>query len=260
MKKIILGLALFLLLLVVAPAYGQTITPDKFEAAKEKLQQKLDQRTSKLETQGNLKERAIKETNRRIASLNGLIEKINRFKKLSSDQKSTLVSQIQAEITSLTTLKTKIEADTDNVTLKTDIQSITKGFRIYAFFVPKIHILVAADKLDSTADKMSSLAGKLETRIGEAKAKGEDTASLSSLLVDMKAKIADARAQAKSARDLVIPLTPSGYPGNKTTIQSARTKLVAGHRDLQLARQDAGRIIQGLRKITVKPSTVTPTK
>ncbi len=266
MKKITLSLILISLLLTAAPVYGQTVTPvNKFDAAREKLQQKLVQREAKVtKTQEriseNLRERATREIDRRITSLDRLIAKINAFKKLSSTQKSTMVSQIQTEITNLTALKAKIDADTDNATLKTDIQSIVKGFRIYALFVPKIHILATSEGLDVAADRMSSLAGKLEARIAEAKIKGEDTASLDLLLTDMKAKITDAKTQAQAARDLVTPLTPDGYPGNKTTLQSARAKLVAGRRDLQLARQDAGRIIQGLRKNTVKPtSSVTPT-
>jgi hypothetical protein len=275
MKKIIFGILLLTLtFILVQPTHAifvNSATPaGKINQIKEKIELKTTQREAKItgiqeRKETNLRERATKEIERRITSLNGLIAKINAFKKLTESQKSAMVSQIQTEITNLTNLKAKILADVDDATLKTDVQSIVKGFRIYAFFVPKIHVLAAADALDNTAEKMSSLSGKLETRIAEAKAKGLNTATLDILLTNLKAKISDAKLQAQTTRDLVISLTPDGYPNNKTILQSARTKLVAGHKDLQLARQDAMNIIIELKKFNkesnpTKNSTTTSTE
>ncbi|PIP74660.1 MAG: hypothetical protein CO135_01305 [Candidatus Levybacteria bacterium CG_4_9_14_3_um_filter_35_16] len=265
MKKLIIISTLLTVLFLVMPVYAQTeVTNGRLGAVREKLEQNTAQREAKI-TQAQervattLKKRAEKELDRRIRSLNGLITKINSFKKLGNSQKSTLVAQIQTEVTNLTALKAKIEADTDNLTLKTDVQSITKGFRIYAFFVPKIHVLATADTLDNVSDKMESLLGKLETRIAEAKVKGLNTASLDIILTDLKAKIADARIQAQAAKDLVIPLTPDGYPGNKTVLQSARAKLVVGHKNLQLAKKDIQKIIKDLRVLNKESSASTTT-
>ena len=202
----------------------------------------------------NLKERAEREIERRITSLNRLIDKINALKKISDSQKETFVKQIQDEITSLTNLKTKINADTDLTILKTDVQSIVKSYRVYLLFVPKINVLVAADSLDTIADKLDILAAKLEVRINTA---GDvDATKLKTTLEDMKLKIADMRVQAQKARDAVIVLTPEEYPGNKTILQQGRQFIVAGKKDLQTARQDVQIIIQGLKDMkNTKTST-----
>lgn len=202
----------------------------------------------------NLKQRANAEIERRITSLNKLIEKINALKKLSDTQKATFISQIQEEITSLTNLKVKINADSDLATLKTDVKSIVQSYRIYLLFIPKINVLVAADSLDALADKMSSLAAKLELRINTS---GDvDVTKLKTTLEDMKAKIADSKVQAQKARDAVISLTPEGYPGNKGILQQGREYIVAGKKDIRDARQDAMIIIQGLKGIqNLKTST-----
>ena len=136
----------------------------------------------------NLKDRAAKEIERRLTSLNDLISKINGIKKITDAQKSSFSSQIQTEIVSLNTLKTKIDADTDLTALKTDVQSIIKSYRVYALFLPKINILLAADGLDNLADKLSTIAIKLETKINDAKVKGTDVATLNSLLSNLNSK------------------------------------------------------------------------
>lgn len=206
----------------------------------------------------NLKQRADREIERRITSLNRLIDKINGLKKISDSQKAIFIKQIQDEITSLTNLKAKIDADTDLATLKTDVQSIVKSYRVYLLFIPKINVLVAADTLDTIADKLDALAAKLELRINTA---GDvDVTKLKTTLDDMKAKIADIRIQAQKARDAVTSLTPEGYPGNKGILQEGRQYIVAGKKDVRDARQDAIIIIQGLKGIiNTKTSTESAT-
>ncbi len=184
----------------------------------------------------NLRTRAGLEINRRVASLNKLITKIGGLKRLTADQKSSLTIQVQTEITNLNTIKTKIDADSDLETLKTDTKSIVTSYRVYALFMPKIEILAASDMLIETSDKISSIAAKLQTKVDEAKVKGKDVTALQTTISDIQGKIADAKTQAQNAQNAVIPLTPDGYPGNKATLQSARAMLVAGRKDLEAIR------------------------
>lgn len=206
----------------------------------------------------NLKARADQEINRRLTSLNNLISRIASVKRLTADQKEALTGQVQTEITNLTQLKTKIDSDTDSATLKTDVALIVKSYRIYALFVPKIHILIASDFILDTTDKISSETGKLQTKITEQQSKGNDVASLFTALADAQAKTADAKTQAQNAQNAVLPLTPDGFPDNKTTLQSARSMLQTGHQDLKTARQDIKTIIQGLKTHPTTSVTDTP--
>lgn len=240
-------ITVFLLTLVVSPAFAVT--------RPEKMSSNAAVKTANLQDASieKLKERATKEIDRRIESLNKLITRISEFKKLSAAQKTALTAQVQAEITKLTALKTKIAADTDLATLKTDIQSIVTAYRVYALFMPKIQILGAADRVQTTADTMSSQAATLEVKINEQQTAGQNVTELQTLLTDMKAKIADAKTQAQGAIDTVTPLTPEGFPSNKTQLQSARQMVVTGIKDLNTARQDARKIIVGLMKMS-KPS------
>ena len=205
-----------------------------------------------------LKERAATELTRRLTALNNLISRITSLKRLTSDQKTSLTTQVQSEISDLTTLQTKISGDTDIATLRTDVQSIVKSYRIFALFIPKMTIISHADNLIEIANLMTEVSGKLQTRLDAAKSAGNDTTAAQSLMTDRAAKIADAIAQATSAMNTVLPLTPDGYPGNKTTLQSARTMLVTARHDLQTAQQDADQVRQQLRSYK-KTVTLTPT-
>jgi hypothetical protein len=198
-----------------------------------------------------LKEKANKEIDRRIIVLTHLLELIADAKKLSSEQKATLISQVQAEITALNTLKTKIAADTDLATLRTDVQAIVKSYRIFALFVPKIHILIKADRTLDLADKTSSLAAKLEERISALPEGAPNKVELTTLLTTMKKQIDDARSEARMAINTVTLLTPEGYPGNKTSLMAARVLLRQSHKNLMTAHKISKEIIKGLRKSTV---------
>ncbi len=99
-----------LLLGVALPAFAQTETSSTRAAAR--------QAALITRAQG----RADQEIARRVAALNVLNTRIQAMQKLSADEKTSLASAIQAQLTELATLKTKIDADTDATTLKTDIQ------------------------------------------------------------------------------------------------------------------------------------------
>jgi len=208
----------------------------------------------------HLQARANKEIDRRVNSLqNKLIPRIKNMKRLTADQKSSLTSQVQTEITSLNNLKTKIAGDTDLATLKADVRSIVTSYRVFALFIPQISLLSAADRTLTITDKINTLATKLQTRMQTAQNKGNDVSSLQTKLTDMQNKISDAKTQANNIINAVIPLTPGGYPGNTSTLQSARTMLQTAHQDVVTARQDAKVIIQGLRAFGKTKTAISPT-
>ena len=207
----------------------------------------------------NLKARAGNEINRRVTALSDLVSRLNAIKHLSADSKTTFVNSIKNEITSLNTLKTKVDADTDLNTLKTDVQSIVNNYRVFLVYIPQIQLLAAADRLSDVSGKLADLATKLQTRLNNAQASGKDVSSLETLLKAMTTKIADANTQYNNVESSVIPLTPNGYPGNRATLIASRKMIQTGHQDLVAALQDAQKIIQGLKSLGNNTSTSSAT-
>jgi hypothetical protein len=161
-------------------------------------------------------------------------------------------------------LEAKINADTDPAVLKTDIESITKSYRIYALVIPQGAVLASADRLLMLADSLTALNAKLQTRITAAQTAGKNVSALQTLSADMVAKIADARVQAQAAITLTSSLTPDNgdqakFEANKKALQDARTKLHAGEKDLKDARKDAGDITKGIKSFHLKASGTAST-
>jgi len=208
-----------------------------------------------------LKEKAIRELTRRLESLSKLIGKINGLRHLTVAQKGTMTGQIQTEINSLTALKTKITGDSDIATLRTDVQSIVSSYRIYALYIPKIAIIANADKILNLAQgDMAILTAKLSLRIDERSKNGVDITTISGYMLQRKGKLDDAILQANNAIAKILPLTPSGWPGNKTDLQSARDMLQKARLELNEAQKLANEVRVQLKESkptgTLKPSPV----
>ena len=188
--------------------------------------------------------------NQRLSSLNSANTKINSLVKLSSTQKQQYSGEIATDISGLQGVQTKCTNDFNagNVqSLRADYQSIFTQYRIYAEFLPQIHLLAASDTMSVTATKLSDLATKLQSRIQSA----NNPSNLTSLLSDMQAKISGANSQYTTVESQVEPLTPQSYDSNpsstKATFQSARSDIQTGASDLKTSLSDAKQIIQALK-------------
>lgn len=191
-----------------------------------------------------------KEITNRINSLNKLNTKIQGMKNVSDAQKASISTQIQASVASLTTLKAKIDADTDLTTLNTDRKSITIGYRIYALVEPQTSISANADRVNTQANSLASSTAKLQTKVAADQTAGKNVASSTALFTDITAKLADARTQAQAAVAEVVALTPDNgndaqFTANKQAIADARMKIKTANADLQTVRKD----IQMINKI-----------
>lgn len=201
----------------------------------------------------------------RITLLQKLEGRISAMKRLSSDEKTSLSAEVNAQISALADLKAKIGSDTSTSTLIADLKSIRPDYRTYLLVLPRTAIIAASDRVMTIVDQMTIVGTKLETRITAAKAAGADVSAAESAYTDYQAKVADAKVQAQAANDLVLNLkVDSGdatvQAANTAAIKSARTKLQAAQADLVAARKDMTTIISAVKgKGTVTASTTVST-
>ncbi|MDE2312063.1 MAG: hypothetical protein KGJ93_03195 [Patescibacteria group bacterium] len=210
-----------------------------------------------LDTQARI--RANTQIQARITKLDAVQVRINQMSRVSTEQKTMLNAAIQAAISDMTNLQAKINADTDNATLKADIQSITKSYRIYVLVLPQANIMAAADRTLNVSGLLNDLSAKLQTRIAAAQTAGQSTASLSASLSEMNAKTADAQVQANAAISEVANLKPDNgdktvFQSNLSTLKDARAKIRTAMQDLVAARQDAGTVVRALIAMKVQTS------
>jgi len=213
----------------------------------------------------NLVSRADQEITRRITGLNNLASRITSMKRIDSADQANISSSVQSQISVLTSLKTKIDADTDIATLRADVQSITKSYRIYALIIPQGAVFAAADRAIYISGQVDAVSTKLSGRISTAQTAGKDVSAAQASLSDLNAKSADAKTEAQAAVSEVSALKPDNgdqtlLQANTAALKDARSKIQAAGKDLQAARQDATDIIKDLKGFEggTTPST-TPT-
>ena len=192
--------------------------------------------------------RGDKELTKRIASLNAFLTRVNAMQRLSSSVKASIAATVQAEISTLTSLKAKIDADTDTATLKADVQSVTKAYRVYALVMPQETILAASDRVQTLTGMMMTLKGKLDTRISTAASAGVNVTAAQAASADIAVKIADANTQAAAAASEVASLKPDNgdktiFASNQSTLKDARAKLKVAEQDMKAARVDVKTIL-----------------
>jgi hypothetical protein len=190
----------------------------------------------------------------RINALNALNTRVAGMKNESATEKANISSQVQTNITGLTSLKAKIDADTDASVAKTDAASIFGTFRIYALVIPQGWILASADRVTTIGSMMTSLGAKIQTRITADQSAGKNVASLTAALSDMNAKVTDANSQSATASAGISGLTPdqgnaSVAASNKAALVASRADIKTATADLKAARQDITTLLSGLKSL-----------
>ena len=196
------------------------------------------------------KDRAHQEIERRWDNLNQLKLRFDEMARLSPEEKVKLEASLTAQINALTALKARIDADTSTSTLKEDIQSITKGYRVYALVLPQARIAASADRIKTVVGQMQTLGTKLQARI-DASTSTDKTAFVTAQ-ADMQAKLTDASAQASAAVTATANLTPDNgdaavAKANEAALKGARAQIEAATKDLKDARKDVETILKGLK-------------
>lgn len=211
------------------------------------------------------KQKANQEIKRRVEALNALVARTNAMVRVSAEFKASLNSAVQAQISAFSQLQQKIDTDADAATLKSDIETVTETYRVYALVLPQVRIAAAADRIVNLTTMFIAVGTKLQARIAAAQAIGADVSALSAALTDLGAKLQDAQTQAQTAITSTVSLQPD--QGDKTlkatndkALAAAKANIVAAHKDLADARKDVAAIISGLNKISASATTSASTQ
>ena len=190
----------------------------------------------------------------RITSLNALSTRVGNMVNVSATEKASISSEVSSQISGLTTLKAKIDADTDVATARADEKTITADFRIYALVIPRGYVVAAADRVSTISSMMTALQAKLQARITTDQSAGKDVSALAAPMTDISTKVYDATSQATSAQSAVVPLVPDQgnatvMASNKATLESSRADLKTSTSDLKSARSDIQTILSSLKTL-----------
>lgn len=194
-----------------------------------------------------IKTRAATEIDRRVNRLHQLGNVISGATRLSDADKTTLSTEVNNEVSGLTSLKVQIQGDTDLDSARIDAQSIFNEYRVYALIVPKVWAVRVADDQQAVESKLNILSGKLQTRINRAHDSGKDVTTLQNQLNDMIAQTQAAQKISAAVEQKVLPLQPTDYNNDHTILSDYRDQLKTAHADNKAALADAKVIVQGVK-------------
>lgn len=197
-----------------------------------------------------------------ITTLNDLIDILSKLDKVSDADKATFTANLEAHVTDLTDLQTKITGSTDPAALKTDIASVVKLYPTYLIVLPQARIVAASDQVLEMVDMFDALAVKLQARIDAAKASGVTVTTMAAAMTDLQKKTADATKQAEAAIGHMLLVTPNptdatALAKNKSELTIGRANIKISNQDLTAAYKNAQAIVKTLSTLKVSSSTST---
>lgn len=249
------------LLMSSSPVFAQGYGLKNLIGQETRLENQATKAAQKQETNlTNLKQRADKAIDNRIAELGKLSSRIQNDSRLSADEKSSLTAEIQTNITGLTNLKTKIDADTDIAVARTDAKSIY-SFRIYMVVVPQTRLLITIDNLATLTTNLQGLTPKVQDLINTLKSQGKDVSNLQSLLDDINKQLSTISTKLATDKQTVMAVTPqTANPG--ATFASVRQDLASVRQDFATIRHDVGQMrvdFKGQFQVNAGNPKTTPT-
>ncbi|HVW32410.1 MAG TPA: hypothetical protein VHL53_07715 [Acidimicrobiia bacterium] len=182
---------------------------------------------------------------RRVLALRELSTAAKSIVRLSDADRTALTTQLQDQINGLTSLNAKIQGDTDEAQLKSDAGKIITDYHVYVLMIPKARGIVVADIEMNAEDRLAQLADRLESTIDQAS--GKDTTKARSDLAALRAKLTTVTTSVTPLPGALLALAPSGYPGNRPTLETTRTTLRTGRQALNDAATLARTVLADLK-------------
>ena len=191
----------------------------------------------------------------RIKALNILSQKIAGAQQMSDNTKTALQQEIAKQISDIQDLKNKTMSEVSIASLKNDANTITATFNNYVMTIPKMSILITADRITSLSSDMQIVGTKLKTLIKTAALKRKNVGNTQNILSDYMAQTSEAQFLASTIQNDLNNLQPNSdkkddeiLNTNISIITDAQIKIKKAQQDLINARTDITTIRQNLSK------------
>jgi ribonuclease HII len=174
----------------------------------------------------------------RISTLHALSLAAQDSKYLTSDERTSLDTQINSDLSGLTALATKMSGETTVDAVHTDENAMVDDYRVYMLMAPQTRLV---DGLAAETDAASTLQ-KAYTALQEllAKQPGGGTSQQQSELADMQSQITAAQAAIGNEVAAVLAIQPGPDASSiESALAPVRSAAKTGHTDLVQARHDA---------------------
>jgi hypothetical protein len=184
--------------------------------------------------------------------LSSLIGDVQDDPALNGGERASIDDVIYQTRDQLQALDAKIAADTLVDVLRTDVLSVDSSTRVSGLIEPMVHLAIGAGDLLGQAQTLTTHASSLNSQIRSQAGlnEGQET----QLIADLNNQVATMQTTGNEVFATALGLTPAGYPGNQSTLNSLKSELTAVEGGAALAgREDAANISTCLGDDTLSP-------
>ena len=191
----------------------------------------------------------IAERQTALSTLNGRVTEVYSDRRISSADNSTLVGDISANESGLTTLKGQLDSAGDAKTARDDVKLIYTQFRIFAVVLPRDYHELWLDMLTHADARLAGGEPIIQDAINGAPLGVQGQAN--TLFTDYKAQVSNAQAQTQAATGIIPQLTPASFNASPsayaTTFGSYKTDIQSAGTATKQAMSDLHQIVQLLK-------------
>jgi hypothetical protein len=230
MKKILITL-LAITLLIPTMAMGA-------------LGDKAEQRDpSKLQTLG------ANMIDKRITSINTYTGFLGQTKFISDATKNETQSELGRIKDELSTLKTKIQGETDLQILREDVKSIVTNYRVYQVSLPRAAGLVSVDRMKAYSAKLDEASTKIEAKAKELETQGKDITEITALISTARTSISAGNSSTDDALSKFSAMSISNPEGALGLRIEGRTSLGTSRKSFSDARVNLRDAVQKIKSV-----------
>jgi ribonuclease HII len=182
----------------------------------------------------------------RLATLHALELAVSDSKYLTSDQKSALGKQIDADLSGLTALATKAAAETTVAAVRADEVAMVDNYRVYLLMAPQVRL---TDALAAESDAATTLQKAFTALTDLAnKQSGGPTATQKAELADLQTQISAAQSAIANQVSTELGVQPGpDETAIHNALQPVKDAVKSAHQDLLKARADAKELRASLK-------------
>jgi hypothetical protein len=207
----------------------------------------------------DVQSRSDREISRRVDVVNKLIARLNSDTKLIDSDKTLLMNEDQAALSSLNALKAKIDADTTVADARTD-EATLPTIHVYDFIVPQNQRLITVDNLMTLASKTGTSLATIQAKVTNLQNQGNDMSAIQTLLTDANNKLLAINGQLTIDQKELTSLTPTSS-NNVSTFAQVRQDFVTMRTDFNGIKSDLVKTkanAQAMKKSATPAPTATP--
>lgn len=194
-----------------------------------------------------IKARAAAAISVRQSALNAGISAVDANKWLTSADKATILGTFNSDLSGLTALGPKIQADTTVTQARSDYRTIFTSYRVFALALPQGRLAAASD--DITTGVLPRL-NDADTRLKNLLAgpdSGKNTAQVQAAMADLAAQIQTVTTATSGFSANLLALTPAQYDADHAILTGPRSTLLTARADIAKARGDIKTVVQAIK-------------